>query len=291
MQGIQFLFFTMKNKNLSREEQWLKDFFVVLCVLVPLWLPSLVSTSFAKQRVRMATTTSLENSDLLNVLLPPFERMFNVKVDIIAVGTGKALKLGENGDVDIVFVHAREAEDKFVTDGYGVNRREVMYNDFVIVGPEDDPAGIKGKDAAESLKSIFLNKSIFASRGDESGTHKKEKLLWEIAGLKPEGEWYLETGQGMGGTIQIADEKEAYTLVDRGTYIAYRDKVNLVVLSEGDERLFNPYGIIAVNPKRHPHTNYVYAMALIGWITSLKGQKIIGDFKKDGKVLFHPNAY
>ena len=265
--------------------------FIFLLLLGVIFNPVSVSHAYADDaRIKMSTTTSTENSGLLYELLPPFEKMFNVKVDVIAVGTGKALKLGENGDVDIVFVHARKAEDKFVENGFGINRRDVMYNDFVIVGPVNDPGGIKGKDPIESLKKIYANKATFTSRGDDSGTHKKEKLLWEIAGLKPEGEWYLETGQGMGATIQIADEKQAYTLVDRGTYIAYEDKVDLIILSEGDKRLFNPYGIIAVNPAKHPHVNYVYAMTLIGWITSPEGQKIIGDFKKGGKVLFHPNA-
>lgn len=246
---------------------------------------------FAGDRIKMSTTTSTENSGLLYVLLPPFEEKFDVKVDVIAVGTGKALKLGENGDVDIVLVHARAAEDKFVADGYGVNRRDVMYNDFIIVGPETDPAGIKGKGAVESLKAISDKNETFASRGDDSGTHKKEKTLWIEAGTEPLGTWYLETGQGMGATLTIANEKQGYTLVDRGTYIAYKDKVDLVILSEGDERLFNPYGIIAVSPAKHAHVKYPYAMALIGWITSLEGQKIIGAFKKGGKVLFYPNAY
>ncbi len=246
---------------------------------------------FAEVRIKMSTTTSTENSGLLYALLPPFEEKFDVKVDVIAVGTGKALKLGENGDVDIVLVHAREAEDKFVADGYGVNRRDVMYNDFIIVGPEIEPAGIKGKIAVESLKAISDKNETFVSRGDDSGTHKKEKALWKEAGTEPSGTWYLETGQGMGATLTIANEKQGYTLVDRGTYIAYEDKVNLVILSEGDERLFNPYGIIAVSPAKHAHVKYLYAMALIGWITSVEGQKIIGDFKKDGKVLFHPSAY
>lgn len=246
---------------------------------------------FAKDRIKMSTTTSTENSGLLYALLPPFEEKFDVKVDVIAVGTGKALKLGENGDVDIVLVHARVAEDKFVADGYGVNRRDVMYNDFIIVGPETDPAGIKGKGAVASLKAISVKNETFASRGDDSGTHKKEKMLWKEAGMEPSGIWYLETGQGMGATLTLANEKEGYTLVDRGTYIAYEDKVDLAILSEGDERLFNPYGIIAVNPARHAHVKYLYAMALIGWITSVEGQKIIEKFKKGGKVFFYPNAY
>ena len=275
---------------LNKKMFWI--YFIFLLLLGAISNPVPVSHAYADNvRIKMSTTTSTENSGLLYELLPPFEKMFNVKVDVIAVGTGKALKLGENGDVDIVFVHARKAEDKFVENGFGINRRDVMYNDFVIVGPVNDPGGIKGKDPIESLKKIYANKAKFTSRGDDSGTHKKEKLLWEIAGLKPEGEWYLETGQGMGATIQIADEKQAYTLVDRGTYIAYEDKVDLIILSEGDKRLFNPYGIIAVNPAKHPHVHYVYAMTLIGWVTSPEGQKIIGDFKKGGKALFHPNAY
>ena len=264
-------------------EKTVKCFLVF--ALAVIWL---VSPVLAEERIRMATTTSTENSGLLYKLLPPFEKKFSVKVDVIAVGTGKALKLGENGDVDVVFVHAREAEDKFVDSGFGVNRRDVMYNDFVVIGPENDPAGIKGKDVSESFKKIAGRKWFFVSRGDESGTHKKEKKIWELVGIKPAGRWYLETGQGMGATLQVANEKKSYCLVDRGTYIAYEKAIDLIILSEGDTILFNPYGIIAVNPKRHPHANYVYAMALIGWITSPEGQKIIGEFKKGGKVLFYP---
>lgn len=248
----------------------------------------LVSPVLAEGRLRMATTTSLENSGVLSVLLLPFEKRFNVKVDVIAVGTGKALKLGENGDVDVIFVHAREAEDRFIRDGFGVNRRDVMHNDFLIIGPADDPAGIKGNDAIEAFRKIASRKWFFVSRGDESGTHRKEKKLWELVGMKPRGKWHLETGQGMGATLQIANEKRAYCLIDRGTYIAYAGKVELVILCEGEENLFNPYGIIAVSPKRHPDVNYVYAMALIDWVTSPEAQKLIGEFKKEEKVLFHP---
>lgn len=251
----------------------------------------LVSPVLAEGRLRMATTTSLENSGLLSVLLPPFEKRFNIKVDVIAVGTGKALKLGENGDVDVLFVHAREAEDKFIRDGFGVNRRDVMYNDFVIIGPKDDPVKIKGNDALGAFRKIAHKKWFFVSRGDESGTYKKEKKLWELVGIEPAGKWYLKTGQGMGVTLQIANEKRGYCLVDKGTYIAYAGKVELVILCEGDKRFFNPYGIIAVSPKRHPYVNYVYAMALIGWVTCPEAQKIIGEFKKEGKVLFHPSAH
>lgn len=242
----------------------------------------------------MATTTSTENSGLLDVLLPAFKEKFNIEVSAIAVGTGKALKLGENGDVDLVLVHSPEAEHRFVEQGFGVNRREVMYNDFVIIGPAHNPAQIKeGEPASEALKKIAQTTSIFVSRGDESGTHKKEKELWSrthVAGKVSAG-WYLETGQGMSATLMIADEKQGYCLVDRGTYIAYEAKINLAILCQGDSSLFNPYGIIAVNPARHPSVKYKEAMTFIEWITSPEGQKMIGEFRKDGQVLFHPNAY
>lgn len=246
----------------------------------------------AAARLKLATTTSTDNSGLLNVLLPPFEKMFDVRVDVIAVGTGKALILGKNGDVDVILVHARSAEDQFVAEGYGVNRRDVMYNDFIILGPADDPAGVRGtKDAVAALRGISEKKIPFASRGDDSGTHKREKALWKEAEIEPAGDWYVETGQGMGATIQIADEKRAYTISDRGTYLAYKDKIELVILVQGDtDKLANPYGIIAVNPAKHPHVNYVNAMALIGWITSVEGQKIIGTYKRFGELLFHPMA-
>ncbi len=247
----------------------------------------------AEERIKMSTTTSTDNSGLLEVLLPPFEKRFDVRVDVIAVGTGKALKLGENGDVDIVFVHARGAEDKFINDGFGVNRRDVMYNDFVIIGPENDPAGIKGmKDAAAALKKIAKAKAPFISRGDDSGTHKKEKKLWKKSGVTSKEAWYQEVGQGMGAVIKIADEKKAYTLADRGTFLAFSEKISLPVLCEGDPVLYNPYGIIAVNPVKHAHTKYVQAMSLIGWITSIEGQKIIREFGKDkfNQPLFVPMA-
>jgi len=266
-----------------------KRFFAICSILLLTF--SILSIAFGQERIKMATTTSTENSGLLDVLLPSFEQKFDVKVDVIAMGTGKALKFGENGDVDIVFVHARAAEDKFVNDGHGVNRRDVMYNDFIIIGPKEDPAGVKGmKDVAMALKKIAEKKSPFASRGDDSGTHKKEKSLWQAAGMTPKGNWYMETGQGMGPTLQIADEKRGYTMTDQGTYLAYKDKIDLPILVEGDLRLFNPYGIIAVNPAKHPHVNYVYAMALIGWVTSVEGQKIIADYKKFGEALFHPTS-
>jgi len=254
----------------------------------------LFSTSaLAQERLKVSSTTSTDNTGLFGALNPPFEKRFNCRVDVIAVGTGKALKIGASGDVDVVFVHAREAEDQFIADGYGVNRRDVMYNDFIIIGPKEDPAHINGlKDAKEALTAIAKNQSPFISRGDDSGTHKKERLLWKKAGITPKGRWYAEAGQGMGAVIQIANEKKAYALADRGTYLAYSGKVDLVILCEGDKDLYNPYGIMAVNPAKFPHVNYPLAMAYIGWVTSQEGQKIITEFGRDrfGQPLFIPLA-
>ncbi len=194
----------------------------------------------AEQVLRMSTTTSTENSGLLAVLNPVFEQQNNVRLDVIAVGTGKALKLGENGDVDVVFVHAPEAEMKFVADGFGVDRKAVMHNDFVILGPTSDPAHVKGSSTAiEAMQKINNSKALFISRGDDSGTDKKEKKLWQLAGIKPSGSEYMAVGQGMGAVLQIADEKQAYTLSDRGTFIAYQDKIELIIAFEGDKVLFN----------------------------------------------------
>lgn len=267
-------------------------------VLFGLILVVLVGVSFSFNTIyaetthlRLATTTSTENSGLLEVLLLPFEVKFGVKVDVIVVGTGKALKLGENGDVDVVLVHARAVEDKFIQEGYGVNRRDVMYNDFIILGPSDDPAEVKGeKNAVLVLKKIAERKVYFISRGDDSGTHKKEKILWQRAGIIPHGKWYMEVGQGMGAALQIAYEKQAYILCDRGTFLAYKDKIDLITLFEGNPLLFNPYGIMVVNPALYPQVKYREAMQLIAWITSVEGQKIIKEYKKEGEVLFHPMA-
>jgi len=245
----------------------------------------------ATERIRVATTTSTDNSGLLEVIIPPFEKMFNVKVDVIAVGTGKAIKLGENGDVDVILVHAPKAEERFVSEGYGVNRRKVMHNDFILLGPVSDPAGIKViTGAAQALKQISKTKSTFVSRGDDSGTHKKEQEIWNKSGIIPQGTWYLEAGQGMGTVLQMAHEKMAYTLSDRGTYLAYKPKIDSVIVSEGDPVLYNPYGVIAVNPAKHKKIDYIRAMAFIGWLTSPECQKMIAGFKKGGDVLFHPDA-
>ena len=241
----------------------------------------------AEERLRMSTTTSTENSGLLAVLLPPFEKKHGCKVDVVAVGTGKALKLGEAGDVDVVFVHARTLEDKFVASGFGVNRRDVMYNDFVVVGPPDDPAGIrKTQGAPEAFRAISSKESPFISRGDESGTHQKEKEIWASAGIVPRGAWYVEAGQGMGEVLTMATQKRGYTLSDRGTYIAFRKKTDLAVLRQGDRNLWNPYGIIAVNPKKHAHVKYDLAARLIDFVTGPEGRSLIAGFKVDGEPLF-----
>ena len=248
----------------------------------------LCSAATAEERLKMSTTTSTQDSGLLKVLLPPFEKRQNVKVDVVAVGTGQALKLGEAGDVDVVFVHARKLEDKFVADGFGVNRKDVMYNDFVVIGPKSDPAGIaKAKSAAEALKLIAAKQASFISRGDKSGTHTKEKELWQAAGTEPKGAWYVEAGQGMGPVITMATERQAYTLADRGTYNAYKGaKTDLVILFQGEKGLFNPYGIIAVNPKKFPNAKYDLAMKLIDYVTGTEGQKIIAEYKAHGEPVF-----
>ncbi len=242
-------------------------------------------------RLRLATTTSTENSGLLAELLPPFEAANNVVVDVIAVGTGAALALGRNGDVDIVMVHAPTLEAAFVEEGYGVERVGFMYNDFVILGPAEDPAEIAGTDdASKAFSQIAGSDSLFISRGDNSGTHAKERSIWAEAGLTPDGSWYREAGQGMGAVITIANNEQAYTLADRGTYLAFRGDIDLDVVVEGDPLLFNPYAVIAVNPQTHPQTNIEIARALIDYLVSDEGQRIIGEYRVDGEQLFTPDA-
>lgn len=245
----------------------------------------------AQATLKMSTTTSTENSGLLNVLLPPFEKAENVKIQVISVGTGKALKLGETGDVDIVFVHSRAAEDKFVKDGFGVDRKDVMYNDFVIVGPKEDPAKLKeAKTTIEAFKRLADAQAEFISRGDDSGTHKQEKAIWNKAGIKPQGKWYVEAGQGMGAVLQMAAQKNAYCLTDRGTFITLQSKLPSMIVFEGDKDLFNPYGIIAVNPAKHPKTNYALAKQFIDFVTGDEGQNIIKNFRTNDQQLFFPSA-
>ena len=255
----------------------------------------IASSGLAAERLKLSSTTSTDNTGLLAYLLPEFEARTGIKVDVIAVGTGKALKLAENGDVDVTLVHAPAREMKFVEDGHGVNRRVVMANYFIIVGPDDDPAGVRSTGSAEeAFKRIAGNRSAFVSRGDDSGTHTKERNIWEtVLGSVPEGEnWYLESGKGMGETLTIADEKLGYTLSDSGSYLKYSDKVDLKMLFvKPSDLLYNPYGIIAVNPQKHTHVDYDGAMKLITFMTSPEGQKLIGDFTdKFGNKLFAPLA-
>lgn len=239
--------------------------------------------------LKLATTTSTENSGLLDVLLPVFEKKHRARVDVIAVGTGQALKLGENGDVDVVMVHAPDAEKKFVAAGFGLERTEIMYNDFVIVGSEDDPAGVAGmKDAAAALTAISEKEQLFMSRGDDSGTHKKERELWAAAGIAPAGNWYREVGNGMGATLIMASEQGGYTLTDRGTYLSMMDKLSIAPLVEGDPRLNNIYSVIAVNPERYPGIKIDLANEFIEWITSPEAREIISNYKIAGQQLFHP---
>jgi len=243
-----------------------------------------------EQRLRLATTTSVQDSGLMPYLLPHFEKNCNCIVDVVAVGTGQALKLASNGDVDMVLVHAPALERKFVEDGYGIDRRTFMVNDFVILGPESDPAGISGMtDAAGAMMKIRDNAALFISRGDNSGTHQKEKSLWEKAGIRPSGDWYLEIGQGMGAVLTMADEKGAYTICDRGTYLSRADKLKLHVLSEGDPLLLNYYSAILVNPAKYPETKLELARQLTDWLCSPEGQKLIGAYVVNGHQLFKPS--
>jgi tungstate transport system substrate-binding protein len=244
------------------------------------------------RQLKLATTTSAQATGLLDHLLPAFEKKYAVEVQVIAVGAGKALKLGENGDVDVLMVHAPKEEEKFVAAGFGVNRRPFMKNDFVIVGPVDDPAGVKkAKALAEAMKILKDNgKAVFISRGDNSGTHIKELELWALAGGQPPVERYLEIGQGMEEALRMASEKKAYTLSDRGAWLALRKKLALAIVFEKDPALDNQYSMIAVNPQRWPEVNFKDAMALIDWLTSAEGQAMIAAFKVDGEQLFYPNA-
>jgi tungstate transport system substrate-binding protein len=256
-------------------------------------LTALLATTpaaLAQQVIKLSTTTSTENSGLLNYLLPLFEARTHSKVHVISVGTGKALELAKNGDVDVTLVHARAAEDKFMNEGHGVNRRDVMYNDFLIAGPSADPAGIKGShDVLQAMKKIVDSGAKFISRGDNSGTDLMEKAYWKQIGTQPQGRAYVSAGLGMGEVLNMAAELQAYTLTDRATYSAYRAKTGLVIAVEGDKRMFNPYGIMAVNPAKYPDINYQGAMQLIEWITSDQGQKAIAAFKVDGQQLFFPS--
>ena len=240
------------------------------------------------------STTSTQNSGLFEHILPKFTDKTGIEVRVVAVGTGQALKNARNGDGDVVLVHSKPDEEKFVAEGWGVKRHDVMYNDFVIVGPKADPAGIAGlKDADRALEKIAEAKAPFASRGDNSGTHKAELRLWAKTNVDPgnsSGDWYLETGSGMGATLNTAVGKHAYTLTDRGTWLSFANKDDFEVLVEGDPKLFNQYGVILVNPEKHPRVKAEKGQAFVDWLTGSEGQKAIANYKIDGQQLFFPNA-
>ena len=248
----------------------------------------------ATETIILQSTTSTQNSGLLDWLLPKFTEKTGIQVKVVAVGTGQALKNAARGDGDVVLVHARAAEEEFIRKGHGVDRRDVMYNDFVIVCPKNDPAGIKGmKDAAAALRRIAQTRTPFVSRGDDSGTHKKELSLWQAAGIDPRqhsGTWYREAGRGMGATLNMAAAMNACTLADRGTWIAHNNRGDLTIVVEGDPRLFNQYGVMLVNPKRHAHVKEKAARAFIDWLTGPEGQRLIGQYRLKGQQLFFPNA-
>lgn len=289
---------------------------LVLMIICLLCIPM---NTFAQSKViKMSTTTSTENSGLLDVLLPEFQKDTGIQIKVFAKGTGAAIRDGMDGNVDVIFVHAKAREEKFVADGYGTKRRAVMHNDFVIIGPAGDPAGIKGvKEATQTLKKIAKARAGFVSRGDDSGTHTKEQALWKATGLPlqeksleilkkgkkakvtllhPEGlgEWYFSIGQGMGKTLTYAEEKQVYTMTDRGTYLKYKfgrkQGLDLEILCEGDSALFNPYGIIPVNPKKYPHVQFEWAEAFAEWLVSPKAQGLVANYKILGKQAFYPDA-
>jgi tungstate transport system substrate-binding protein len=245
-------------------------------------------------RLILATTTSTQDSGLLDVILPDFESQFGVDIDVVAVGTGQALQLGKDGNADVVLVHARSQEDAFMDEGHGTRREDVMYNDFIIVGPPGDPAGIMGMtNGAEAFAKIAEAGATFVSRGDDSGTHSKEKAIWAAAEIEPAGEWYVSAGQGMGAVLTMADEQEAYTLSDRATYLARTiEGTDLVIVVEGDPILFNPYGVMAVNPDKNPLINEDLANQFIDWLISVETQEKIAQFGVEdfGQSLFVPDS-
>jgi tungstate transport system substrate-binding protein len=307
-----------KRTTAEREGREMKKCFLWI-ILGIVFLFAINGTGFGSEKVlKMSTTTSTENSGLLDILLPEFFKDTGISVKVFAKGTGAAIQDGMDGNVDIIFVHAKDREEKFVSEGYGAYRLDVMHNDFVILGPSSDPAGIKGlREAAKALKNIAKAKAKFVSRGDDSGTHTKEQALWKETGLSmvtketeivkkgkktsilfqhPEGlgKWYLSIGQGMGKTLTFAEEKQAYTLVDRGTYLKYKlgrkEGLALDILCEGDEQLYNPYGIIPINPKKYSHVQFDMADKLAKWLVSPKAQGLIAGYKIEGQQAFFPDA-
>jgi tungstate transport system substrate-binding protein len=266
----------------------------LISVVILVALTACAQEAAEPQNMILATTTSTENSGLLAEILPVFEEEYNVTVEVVAVGTGQALALGEDGNADVLLVHARALEDAFMEAGHGSRREDVMYNDFVILGPSADPAGIRGmSEAAAAFGQIAATESPFVSRGDDSGTHTKEKAIWAAEGIEPSGSWYNSAGQGMGAVLTIADEEQAYTLSDRATYLARTlEGIDLEILVEGDPILFNPYGVIAVNPDKGEHIKADLANDFIDWLISVPTQELIGQFgvEEFGSPLFTPDS-
>jgi tungstate transport system substrate-binding protein len=262
---------------------------LALGALLALALPAQAQDKF----ITVASTTSTEQSGLFGYLLPIFKDKTGIDVRVVAQGTGQALQTGAKGDADVVFVHDTAAELKYVADGFGVDRREIMYNDFIIVGPKSDPAKIaSSKDTADALKKIAEAKAPFASRGDKSGTHAAELRLWQMASVNPnsgKGSWYRETGSGMGPTLNTSSAMNAYTLSDRGTWLNFKNRGDLVIVVEGDKRLFNQYGVMLVNPAKHPHVKKEMGQAFVDWLSSPEGQRAIAGYKINGEQLFFPN--
>ncbi len=269
-------------------------------ILLGIALAAAISSSALAQdkSIVVASTTSTQDSGLFGHILPAFKAKTGVGVKVISQGTGQALDTGRRGDADVVFVHARPQEEKFVADGFGVKRYAVMYNDFILIGPKSDPAGVKGKDIATALKAIKDKAAPFVSRGDKSGTHAAELALWKAAGIDiaadkgagSSGTWYREIGQGMGAALNTASSMNGYTLADRGTWLAFKNRGELDIMVEGDKQLFNQYGVTLVNPGRHAHVKAALGQEFIDWLVSADGQKTIADYKINGQQLFFPNA-
>jgi tungstate transport system substrate-binding protein len=258
------------------------------------FVAALTVPAFAQDKsIIVSSTTSTQDSGLFGHILPMFKAKTGIDVKVVAQGTGQALDTGKRGDADVVFVHAKAQEEKFIADGAGVKRFPVMYNDFVLIGPKADPAGIKGKSVDEALKAIQAKNASFISRGDRSGTHSAEINLWKAVGVdiaKDKGPWYKEIGQGMGAALNTAGASGAYVLADRGTWISFKNKGDLDILVEGDKKLFNQYGVILVNPDKHPSVKKDLGQSFVDWLVSVEGQKAIADYKIEGKQLFFPNA-
>ena len=270
----------------------LKHILTRLALAALLVAGGLQNAQAAERFITVASTTSTANSGLFDHILPLFTDKTGIEVRVVAVGTGQAIKLARNGDADVLFVHHKPSEEAFVADGFGVERVDVMYNDFVIVGPSDDPAGIKASsDVLQALNTIAQSGAPFASRGDDSGTHKRERSLWKEAGIdSPSGDWYRETGSGMGATLNTAHGMGAYALTDRATWLSFKNKDGFKIVFEGDKRMFNQYGIIAVSPDKFPHVKIDDATAFVNWVVSKDGQAAIADYTVGGTQLFFPNA-